>query len=148
MLLDLFAWRSYAPSGMRRLMMYQLQEESLRADEERKKLKQVVTEAVAKSDVPESPRTENKAPAKKRRVVSSPEIAPEPLPPFKRAPILRTPDERLPEVLWMLRTEIYAQYVTTYPVLVTLQQNRVKIQQQVAAANDADYRLRLLLLAA
>lgn len=135
-----------AQSGVRRLQMYQLQEESLKQDSEKLKadVKEIVLEQEQRQAAPQRTRK-----AKTRRpTVVAVERPPE-IPRFKRRPIYENTEsvnEGFPIWLAAVSQEIN-QWVTSYIPLWNEHQ-RIIISKQREAANDADIRLRLLLLAA
>ena len=137
-----------ASSGIRRLQMYQMQEEAL--------LKDAVNEAVAKvlptkeesnerKQGQATPTRARKAKARKPAVVAReeyPEVR------FKRKPIYTTTTDvnpTLPVWLAAISTEVDQWYASIIPLWK--EHRQVIISKQIAA-NDADYRLRLLLLLA
>jgi hypothetical protein len=129
-----------APSGMRRLELYRLQEEALA--EQKKAFSETIRAAVAIA---------TPAPTKKK-----PKLEPlVPLvtyekPVFKRKPIYTEPTplpESLPAWLTLISVEINSWFTTLIPQWEARRQVIISVQKQ-EAANDADIRLRLLLLAA
>lgn len=130
MLLDLFAWRSYAPSGMRRLMMYQLQEADLKKRQD-KLIKAAVDEVVK--------------PKRKRR--PEPEVEmfePEPLPPFKLKPTVPQAPFVLPPI-WLLSMEMQMTLTQIIPLQITVLKQRLMYQLE---QSFEEFNRRFLLLAA
>ena len=130
MLLDLFAWRSYAPSGMRRLMMYQLQEADLQKRQD-KLIKAAVDEVVK--------------PKRKRKLEPEVEMfEPEPLPPFKLKPTVPQAPFVLPPI-WLLSMEMQMTLTQIIPLQITVLKQRLVCQLEQAFE---EFNRRFLLLAA
>ena len=153
MLLDLRNSRLVASSGIRRLQMYQLQEQALVKDAIQKAVAEVLnTQEEVKQDEQvqgqEAPSRKVKATPRRKPVV---EVAEEHFPEvrFKRKPIYIDPtpvNENLP--LWLVQTTIQTNYWVRFLIPLWKKQTQVIIETKRAAANDADIRLRILLLAA
>jgi len=128
-------------SGYWKLFFMQMQEDALKKHEEAKlpKVAPVVAEAVTR-------------PIKKTvkaRVKEVEPFVPElVIPKFKRKAMVSAPrvNEQFPEFMWLMSMEVQNWYAEFQPHIVKMAENRVKIIQQ--SANDADFRIRLLLLAA
>ena len=130
-------------SGYWRLFYTQLQEEALKKDADAKLPKPEVTVAeTVWEPIKKKPKARVKA-------VEPLEPIPE-LPKFKRKVVSTTPtvNEQFPEFVWLMSLEIQQWYKEFQPHVLKMAENRVKINQQIEAANDADMRIRLLLLAA
>lgn len=129
-------------SGYWRLFFMQMQEDSLKKDKE--KLKAVIKEAVAQAE-PVAIKATSKKKQKLEPLVPL-EVYEKPV--FRRKPIYTSPasnTDTLRQLTVASSLEIQAMYAQFVPHLVARQ---IKIQRQVEAANDADYRIRLLLLLA
>ena len=132
-----FGMQESASSGMRRLQMYQMQEEALKK-EEQKTIKAAVKEAV-------EPALAKKKQVKPKLVKLVKYEKPE----IPRKPIYSSPTEFNPDLaamlhIWSMQTDEWL--LSVVPLL--REHRQVIIKRNTAAANDADYRLRLLLLAA
>jgi hypothetical protein len=133
-----------ASSGIRRLQMYQMQEEALLKDA----IKQAVAKVEATNDQPEK-RVEQPKPVKKRKPL--PKLVPLETyekPAFKRKPIYSAPTELNPTLpVWLasISLEVDQWYASIIPLW---DEHRKVIIARQTAANDADMRLRLLLLLA
>jgi hypothetical protein len=126
-----------ARSGYWRLFFMNMQEEALKQYEEKtgKKVAKepVVEEVVKKADV-------------KVKKVKKPVVEEEVIPAFKPKPIYRpAPEESYLQAMWVLSNKVHQLVASFTSVSVLLKANQFKITQ---AANDADYRVRLLLLVA
>ena len=131
--------RQDAPSGMHRLMLYQLQEEHLKKEAEKKTI-QVAAKEVAEKIVKPTKKVVKKVKKAKQ------EEPIERLPPFKLAPVKAPEETDILPILKLWSDETYSWVLSINPLLSI--QAQVIIFKQNAAANDAEYRLRLLLLAA
>jgi len=137
-------------SGWARLQLIELQQKSLDEDERKKREQEQGQEAESGARKPETPKPVA-TPAKKPRRAAKPATVPEErteprvdrLPPLKRKPLYEAP-EVLPTI-WLISTELQTLVTNMRPVR---QRMEPRIQEQQAANDDADVRLRLLLLAA
>ena len=134
-----FGVQGSASSGMRRLQMYQMQEEALKK-EEQKTLKDVVKEAVEPAVVKKK---------SKQALPKLVKLVEYEKPEIPRKPIYSSPTEFNPDLaamlhIWSMQTDEWL--LSVVPLL--REHRQVIIKRNTAAANDADYRLRLLLLAA
>ena len=141
MLFDLyFHHQNSAPSsGMRRLMMYQLQEESLQKDQKRhiKEAAQAATEKIVK--------VETKKPREKLEPLVPLETYE--VPDFKRKAIYTRPTKVEPIPFYLAQLDdVQGWYADLHPLWVQFKLQVVV--PRVEAANDHDMRIRLLLLAA
>ena len=119
MLLDLRNSRLVASSGVRRLMMYQLQEQALI----KKAAKKVAEEVVEK---PVGVVYEVKAPKKVvKRTAGRPKKAPAPILPFKKLPV--TPDTNVFDLLLELPPIVVESYLlsVTTSVIINLDDERI-----------------------
>lgn len=147
MLLDLYPYRASAHSGVSRLELYRLQEQALLKRAVKEAADKVVEQETKKDEQverKEASRRKSKTASRKFAVVE--QVQPETF--FRRKPIFRntTPvNENFP--LWVLAIDLQLQ--TWYAEIVPLRwiESQVIIEPS-KAANDADYRLRILLLAA
>lgn len=132
-------------SGYWRLFFTKMQEESLQKTKEaiQQAVKETISEQVEGQAAPQRAR---KAKARKPAVVAVehyPEVR------FKRKPIFSNPQpvvEQFPAWLSLVSLEIDSWFSTIIPLWE--ERKQVIIFKQQEAANDADVRLRLLLLAA
>jgi len=133
-----------ASSGVRRLQLYQLQEEALKTGF-KQAIKTVVEEANEQEQGQTTPPRARKTKARKPAMVAReeyPEVR------FKRKPIYTQPTDlntTLPVWLALVSKEVDQWYASLIPLWE--EHRRVIIKTQTAA-NDAEYRIRLLLLAA
>ena len=152
MLLDLYPYRASAHSGMVRLQLYKMQEEHLLKREAQRVAEQVVKQETEKNEQVEgqaTPKRARKAAPRKFALVEREEF---PEVQFRRKPIFTRPmpvNTDIPIWLSFVSLEVQSWFTTFIPLWK--EQNRAIIvfnQNKQSAANDADIRLRLLLLAA
>lgn len=129
-------------SGYWRLFFTQMQEEALKQYEAKtgKSVAPVVAESTKAGILPKR--------KPKRKLEPLVPLEHYELPKFNRVPTNEskiTVDEALPGWLLSVDVELQTMYSQFAPLI---EQRRVKIDAQIAAANDADYRRRLLLLLA
>lgn len=153
MLLDLYPYRASAHSGVMRLQLYKMQEEHLlkrearRAAEEALELQQPVKEENNEQVEGQATPQRARKGAKRKPAVVEREEFPEVR--FKRKPIYTNPQpvvEQFPAWVTFVSLEIDSWFSQLIPLWE--ERKQVIISAQQAAVNDADYRLRLLLLAA
>ena len=133
--------RQDAPSGMHRLMLYKLQEEHLQKEAEKKVISQAAKEVAEKVAAVK--------PKKKQKLEPLVPLEKYEKPRFKRRHIQPQStgiDEEVAANLKIWSAEIDS-WLIRFSYLLQAQRQVIIIEQE-AAANDADYRLRLLLLAA
>ena len=136
-------------SGYWRLFFTQMQEEALKQyDKKKAELGEALPVALKEVVEKAQPKV-----APKKRVEPKPEPLFQPeleLPKLK--PIYRPPQaapmpDQFPAFMLLASVEVRQWYLDFQPHLIKMLENQVKIKQQIAA-NDADIRLRLLLLLA
>ena len=134
--------RQDAPSGMHRLMLYKLQEESLQQEAERRVIRAAAVEAAESVTLPSKKVKTKLEPLVPLEVYERPKF---------RRPVIRTDQtpvlESLPIWLTLVSSEINSWFTTLIPQWEARRQVIISTSK-LEAANDADIRLRLLLLAA
>jgi len=145
MLLDLWPWR--ASSGVRRLQAYQLQEEALLKDAIKKTVEKVLSiEGSSEQEQGQAAPERSRKAAKRKPAVVAREEYPEVR--FKRNPIYTQPtpvNPTLPAWLTLISLEVDQWYLRAIPLWA---ERKGFLLLKQSAANDAEYRIRFLLLTA
>lgn len=132
-------------SGYWRLFFTKMQEEALRKKDEKEAETTQAEETVGRvAPVSKGNGRDGKRKAPKPSQVEPQEGHVEKIPPFRPKPIYSvTPEEKWLQFAWLTKIEVQNWLLEMRPHLIIDQLRKLK-----EAANDADYRLRLLLLAA
>ncbi len=142
MLLDLYPYRASAHSGVWRLMMYFLQEESLKKDEEKKR-EQEQRQKAAEGEGEGTPASKPMVVHKTRRK-SERRVVPREAPAVRQRPVVApyAPLPELPQTVFSIGLEIQS-WLDAFHI------SRTDFNAAVQAANDEEEEvIELLLLAA